>query len=60
VILLGKETNGTINKIQPGFSPQIQTGFLFGIGQITITVKADVAVKAVSALLLGPFVIIKK
>ncbi len=41
LILLGRETNGTITKIQPGFSPQIQTGFLLGIGTITITVTAD-------------------
>jgi hypothetical protein len=60
LVLLGRETTGTLTKIQPGFSPQIKTGFLLGIGMVTITVTADVAEKTISAFLLGPFVIVKK
>jgi len=60
LVFLGRETTGTITKIQPGLSTQIQTRFLLGIGKITITVTADVAEKSVSAFLLGPLVIIKK
>ena len=59
-VLLGRETTGTLTKIQPGFSPQIKTGFLLGIGALTITVTADEVEKTVSAFLLGPFVLIKK
>lgn len=60
LVLLGRETTGTISQIQPGFGPQIKTGVLFGIGRLTITVTADVAEKTAVAFLLGPFVIIKK
>ncbi|KYK21092.1 hypothetical protein AYK25_03690 [Thermoplasmatales archaeon SM1-50] len=59
VVLFGRNTTGTLTKIQPGFSPQIRTGFLFGIGKITIIVTADTAEKTVSAVLLGPFVFIQ-
>jgi hypothetical protein len=60
LVILGRETTGTITKIQPGFSPQIQSGFILGFGRCTITVTADSAEKTVSAFLLGPFVFIKK
>jgi hypothetical protein len=60
LVLSRRETTGTLTKIQPGFYPQIKTGFLFGIGKVTITVTADVAEKTASAFLLGPLVIIKK
>jgi hypothetical protein len=60
LVLLGRETTGTLTKILPGFSPQIKTGFLLGIGALTITVTADEVEKTVSAFLLGPFVIVKK
>jgi hypothetical protein len=59
LVLLGRETTGMITKIQPGFSPQIQTGFLLGIGKVTITVTVGSAEKTSSAFLLGPFVLIK-
>ena len=59
VVLFGRVTTGTLLKIQPGFSPQIRTGFLLGVGTLTITVTADDAEKTVSALLLGPFVLIQ-
>jgi hypothetical protein len=60
LILLGRQMNGTITEIQPGFSTAIHTRFLFGIGRITITVTVDGAEKTVSALLLGPFVVIRQ
>ncbi len=60
LVLLGRQTTGTITKIQPGFSPQIQTGFLLGLGRVTIMVTADTAEKTVSGFLLGPFVLIKQ
>jgi len=60
LVLLGRQTTGSITKIQPGLSTQIQTRFLFGFGKITITVTAHVAEKTISAFLLGPLIIIKK
>ncbi len=60
LVLLGRQTTGKILKIQPGFSPQIQTGFLLGLGKVTIMVTADAAEKTVSGFLLGPFVHIQK
>ena len=59
-VLLGRETTGTITVIQPGFSPQIKTGFVFGIGKLSITVTADTAEKTVSGFLLGPLVLVKQ
>lgn len=60
LVLLGRQTTGTLSVIQPGFSPKIHTGFLFGIGSLSITVTAATAEKTVTAFLLGPFVFIKK
>jgi len=60
LVLLGRQTTGTILKILPGFSPEIQTRFLFGLGMVTINVTADAVEKSVSAVLLGPFVIIRQ
>jgi hypothetical protein len=60
LVLLGRQTTGTILKILPGFTPQVQTGFLFGLGKVTINVTADTAQKTVSAFLLGPFVFIQR
>ena len=59
LVILGRQTTGTILKIIPGFAPEIQTGFLLGLGKTSLTVTADIANKTVSAVLLGPFVIIK-
>jgi hypothetical protein len=60
LVLLGRDTSGSITEIQPGLSTQIQTRFLFCFGKITIMVTADVAKKTISAFLFGPLVIIKK
>jgi hypothetical protein len=59
LVLLGRQTTGTILKILPGFNPPVKTGFLFGLGKTTITVTADTVGKTGSAFLLGPFVIIQ-
>lgn len=59
MVLLGRETTGTILKIVPGFSPQIKTGFVFGIGSVTVLVKADVDERTVSGFLLGPLVFLR-
>jgi hypothetical protein len=60
VVLVGRQTNGLLNVVQPGFSPQIQTGFILGIGRLSITVIAGSAEKTVGAFLFGPFVFVKK
>jgi len=60
LVLLKRETTGTLTEIQPGFSLPIQTGFLLGIGRLAIIVTADEVEKTVSAFLLGPLVIVKK
>jgi hypothetical protein len=60
LVLLGRQTTGAILKILPGFTPQVQTVFLFGLGKVTINVTADTAKKTVSAFLLGPFVFIQQ
>ncbi len=60
LVLLGRQTTGTLLKVVPGFSPEIHTGFLFGLGKVTIAVSVGTTEKTVSAFLLGPFVIIKQ
>jgi hypothetical protein len=60
LVLLGRQTTGTLLKIVPGFTPQIHTGFLFGLGKVTIEVSAATTEKTVSAFLLGPFVILQQ
>ena len=59
VVLFGRVTTGTLLLVQPGGSSQIRTGFLLGVGRITITVAASDAQKTVSGLLLGPFILIQ-
>ena len=59
MVLLGRETTGTIAKIQPGFSPQVKSDFIFGIGMVTVLVSTDVAEKTVSGFVLGPLVLIR-
>jgi hypothetical protein len=62
LVLLGRQTTGTINMIQPGFSPQIHSGLVFGVGilSLSITVIASTAEKTVKAFLVGPIVLVKK
>jgi hypothetical protein len=60
LILLGRDTTGTLSTIQPGSSTSVQSKFIFGIGAPSITVTAATAKKTVSAFILGPLVFIKK
>ena len=57
LVLFGREKTGTFEKIMPGFGPTAETGFIFGLGPVQITVTAGEAEKTVSALLIGPFVL---
>jgi hypothetical protein len=59
LVLLGRQTTGTIAKIQPGFSPQVKSDFILGVGMVTVLVSADVAEETVSAFVLGPLVLIR-
>jgi hypothetical protein len=54
-VFVGKEKSGTAT-LQPGASTTIKSGFMLGIGAITITVTADTAVKTADAKLLLFFV----
>jgi hypothetical protein len=60
LVLLGRHTSGVLNVIQPGFNPKVHTGFIFGIGSVSVTVDASTAEKTVRAFLLGPVVLMKK
>lgn len=57
LVLLGRETTGTFTKILPGFSPKVQTGFVFGFGSVDISVTADEVEKTATAFLVGPFIL---
>lgn len=58
-VLFGKQTTGSLTEIPSGSSAEIQSTFVFGIGRISITVTAQNADKTVSALLLGPFLLLR-
>jgi len=60
LILLGRHTTGMLSTIPPGFSPEIQSGFILGIGSISITVAVGGVEKTAQGFLIGPFVLIKK
>jgi hypothetical protein len=60
LVLLGRQSTGSLQMIQPGFSPQIHTRLIIGIGGVSVIVKADDAEKSVSAFLFGPFVFLTK
>jgi hypothetical protein len=57
LVLFGQEKTGTIPQISPGSTSTTNTGLLFGLGTIDITVTADEAEKTATAFLLGPFII---
>jgi hypothetical protein len=57
LVLFGQDKVGTIPTIIPGFSSNINTGLIFGLGTIGITVTAVGAEKTATAFLLGPFVL---
>jgi hypothetical protein len=60
LVLLGKQTTGSLTEIPSGSSAEIQSTFVFGIGRISIMVTAQDAEKTVSALLLGPFLLLRE
>ncbi len=55
-VFIGKEKTGTAT-LEPGASTTIKTGFMLGFGAITVTVKADTAIKTQDFKLL--FIIVK-
>ncbi|MCK5112956.1 MAG: Zn-dependent exopeptidase M28, partial [Thermoplasmatales archaeon] len=42
LILLGKETTGTIQTIPIGGEEEVRSGLIFGFGQTRVTVTADI------------------
>jgi hypothetical protein len=57
LVLLGRTTTGSFDKILPGFAPKAKTGFVFGLGGIDIIVTVGEQEKTASGLLLGPFLL---
>lgn len=57
IVFIGKHTSGTFGKIMPGFGSTAETGFVFGLGPVKITVTADEAEKTATGLMVGPFVL---
>ena len=55
LVLLGRTTAGSFDKIMPGFAPKAKTGFVFGLGSVDIIVSVGEQEKTASGLLLGPF-----
>ncbi|MCU0850795.1 MAG: hypothetical protein MUC80_05925 [Candidatus Thermoplasmatota archaeon] len=60
LVFLGRQTTGTILKIIPGLSPQIQSSFILGLGKVTIEVTVGTTEKTALAFLLGPLVIVQQ
>jgi hypothetical protein len=58
LIILGKETSGTIPILAAGESKTVKSGLIFGIGKTRITVTADRASKEVTGTVILFFVII--
>ena len=56
-IVFPNHKEGTIASLEAGESVTVSTGFIFGIGPITITVSADGASKTASGMAIGPIVI---
>jgi hypothetical protein len=55
LVLLGRETTGTIAKIMPGLSPKAKTSFVFGFSSVDILVTVGDLEKTATAKLIGPF-----
>jgi len=55
-VFIGKEKSGTID-IAPGQEQTIKTGFILGIGSVTVTVNAGSASATAKGFMLGPFVL---
>ena len=56
LVFLGSETSGTIS-IPTEASATISTGFIFAIGEVTITVTVGPETKTVTGFALGPFIL---
>jgi len=56
-IVFPNHKEGTIASLEAGEAVTVSTGFIFGIGPITITVSADGASKTASGMAIGPIVI---
>ena len=56
-VLLGKETQGTIDTLPTGASVTIKSGLILGIGKVDITVTAAQSQKMVSGTVLLPLVL---
>jgi hypothetical protein len=57
LVLKGRETFGNLSTIEPGFSPKVKTGFVFGLGSVDILVSAGDAEKTATAFMIGPFLL---
>lgn len=55
-VFIGKENSGTVS-IPVGGEETIKSGFIFGIGKVTITVTAGGAMGTASGFVLGPLVL---
>ena len=57
LVILGKHAEGTIASLPAGGSATIGTGFMLGIGKITVDINVGGVTKEVSGFLLGPLVL---
>jgi hypothetical protein len=56
-LVFPKHKEGVIPTLEAGASETVKTGFIFGIGSITITVTADGATKTATGKIIGPLVV---
>lgn len=56
-VIIGKHSEGTIDKLAPGESVDVGPSFVFGLGPVTITVKAGGTTLSAKGLIIGPFVL---
>ncbi|MCD6473554.1 MAG: hypothetical protein J7K47_01415 [Thermoplasmata archaeon] len=57
LVILGKHAEGTIASLPAGGSATIGTGFMLGIGKITVDINVGGTTKKASGFLLGPLVL---
>jgi len=57
LVILGKHAEGTIASLPAGGSATIGTGFMLGIGKITVDINVGGVTKKASGFLLGPLVL---
>ena len=56
-VVFPSHREGTISSLEAGESTKVSSGFIFGLGPITITVSAGGATKTASGMAFGPIVI---